>query len=316
MKKVIATLVVLVCLWSCIIPATAESEEFIIGFDMNSNGYEYCQLLASYVEEFARAAGFTPIITQSNADPATQISNVENMLIQGAKVVSLVTANQFSCVPIAEICAEAGVPCISVLTTIENEGNGYPGYIFLGSENFDGGYMQGEFLASKLTDKSTLNKVYFLGSLAADQQGIDRQAGFEAALKDLGVNYEIAAFEYTDSLMDKGLSVMENWLQVYDDIGIVVSTADMPILGAITAYEANGGNLDDVIWIGLDGTDEGIKSISEGRLDMTVLQDAKGQAEGLVETYKQIRDGVDPATIEDVKIPFVAITAENCADFM
>ena len=130
----------------------------------------------------------------------------------------------------------------------------------------------------------------------------------EAALKDAGIEYEIVAFEYTNNMMDEGLMVMENWVQVYDDISIVVGSADLSVLGAITAYEAAGRDVEAVTWVGLDGQDVALESMAEGKMDMTVYQNAYAQAEAFIEMCKQVRDGVDPATIEDINVPFEPIT--------
>ena len=45
-------------------------------------------------------------------------------------------------------------------------------------------------------------------------------------------------------------------------------------------------------------------------------QDAKGQAEAGAEIFAQLRDGTDPADIEDVFIPFQIVTAENVDDYL
>ena len=46
-----------------------------------------------------------------------------------------------------------------------------------------------------------------------------------------------------------------------------------------------------------------------------VYQNAYAQAEAFIEMCKQVRDGVDPATIEDINVPFEPITVANLADY-
>lgn len=319
MKKLLALVLTLVLALTVGAAAFAEEEEFVIGFDMNSNACAYCLQFATYIEELAKAEGMTPIITQSDGDVATQITQVENMLTQGAKVVAGIWGDKDAALPVADLCKANDAVCVSTLTSLENEGNGYEKYIYLGSENFDGGYLQGQYLAEKAIAEEMPQplQIWYLFGKAADQQAVDRKAGFEAALNDAGVTYEIVAQEDTDNYMDRGLAVMENWVQVYgDEISVVVGCADLSVLGAITAYEAAGYDPEPVTWIGLDGQDVALESIVEGKMDMTVFQNAYAQAEAFIDLCKQVRDGADASTIEDINVPFEAITAENVADYM
>ena len=316
MKKILSVVLTLIMVFSLGAAALAE-EEFVIGFDMNDNTCAYCLQFATYIEELAIEEGLTQIINNVNADVATQITNVENMLAQGARVVAGIWGDKDAALPVADLCKAQDAVCVATLTSLSNEGNGYENYVYLGSENYDGGYLQGEYLVDQV-EAGALEaplQIWYLSSAAGDQQCLDRQEGMEAALKDAGIEYEIVAFEYTNNMMDEGLMVMENWVQVYDDISIVVGSADLSVLGAITAYEAAGRDVEAVTWVGLDGQDVALESMAEGKMDMTVYQNAYAQAEAFIEMCKQVRDGVDPATIEDINVPFEPITVDNLADY-
>ena len=49
---------------------------------------------------------------------------------------------------------------------------------------------------------------------------------------------------------------------------------------------------------------------------MTALQDAKSQAEAGADIFEQLKNGTDPAEIEDVYIPFQIVTAENVDEYL
>ena len=49
---------------------------------------------------------------------------------------------------------------------------------------------------------------------------------------------------------------------------------------------------------------------------MTSLQDAKAQAEAGVQIFEDLKNGKDPADIEDVSIPFKIVTAENVDEYL
>ena len=74
--------------------------------------------------------------------------------------------------------------------------------------------------------------------------------------------------------------------------------------------------LADVLVLGIDGSDPALESIKNGEMAMTALQDAKGQAEAGAEIFAALRDGTDPAEIEDVFIPFQIVTADNVDEYL
>jgi ABC-type sugar transport system substrate-binding protein len=286
--------------------------KFTIGFDMADNKCPYCLKFAGYIEQYSKEKGITPIITQSDNDIAKQITAAENWLVQGAKVVAGIWTDKDAGLPIVDAARNYDAVVVSTLTSLSNQGGGYDKYIYLGSENYDGGYLQGEWLAKNLPQNT---KIWYMGSMPVDQQGIDRRKGMEDALVKNGrTDLKIVASEYTDNRMDRGVEVMETWLQAYDNIECLVGSADLQVIGAITVAK-NAGRMGKTIWVGFDGQDIALESIKAGEMSMTVFQDAEAQAKAFVDLCVRIRDGEDPAKIADINIPFKAITKENVDQF-
>ena len=61
---------------------------------------------------------------------------------------------------------------------------------------------------------------------------------------------------------------------------------------------------DSIQVLGVDGSDDALESIKNGEMTMTSLQDAKAQAEAGAQIFEDLKNGKDPADIEDVSIPF------------
>lgn len=290
---------------------TESAESFTIGFDMFTNQCAYCLKLAECIEQYAQEAGMTVIITQADGDVTKQISNMESMATQGASVISGIFGNAETGGPVIELCESKDITLVATLTGLSNEADGYANYIYLGSENFDGGYLQGKWLAEHLPEDGN---IWYLDGVANDQQSIDRRAGLEQALKDAGHSAKIIASEYCESRMDLGLNTMETWLQAYPNIDCVVSMSDPSLIGAIEAAK-NFDRMDNTLWVGFDGQDIALESIEAGEMDITIFQDADGQAREFIEICKKIRDGADPSAIDDVNVPFKVINAENVGGF-
>lgn len=289
---------------------TEDGEKLIFGFANNNDIYPYCAKFRTYLKEAAEREGFEVLVTDAKGDVAVQNGNIDNFIVQGASVVSAISMDLDGSIPAVEAAKNAGIPYISFLASVRDEGN-YDAYIYVGSENYDAGYLQGEYLCKVLPENA---QILYLTDRPSDQQYVDRKEGLLAALADRE-DIEIVSEMNSQNKKDLGMSITEDWLQVYDEIQCIVGQNDDSVIGAIEALKA-AGRLEGVITVGLDGSEDALALIQAGEMTMSVLQDAKGQAEAGVEILKQIRDGVDPATIEDIFVPFQAVTAENVVDYL
>lgn len=288
---------------------TNNEKPYIIGFSNLNDIYPYCIKFRDYLVEFAEAEGMKVLIADGAGDANTQNGQIDNFILQGADIVTAITIDLDASVPAVNAAENAGLPFISYLTNVRDNA-GYDGYIYIGSENYEAGLLQGQYLAEVLPENA---KILYQTGNPNDSQYNARKQGLLDGLKDR-TDVEIVAEVTTMNQKDQGITVMEDWMQVYDKIDCVVAQNDDSILGAIEAMKA-ANRLEGVITVGLDGSDDALASIKAGELTMSVLQDAKGQAEAAVEIFKKIRDGVDPATIEDVNVPFQTITIDNVNDF-
>lgn len=111
---------------------------------------------------------------------------------------------------------------------------------------------------------------------------------------------------------DKGLEIMENWIQSGDQIDVVCANNDEMALGAIQALKA-AGLLDSVLVGGVDATGDALAAMEAGELEVTVFQDASGQGGGGVEAAIKLINGETVPGYVDV--PYVLVTPENINDF-
>ena len=106
------------------------------------------------------------------------------------------------------------------------------------------------------------------------------------------------------------MTITEDWLQAYPAFDCIVAQNDDSALGAIEALKT-AKRLKGVVVVGIDGSDNALASVKAGEMSMTVFQDAKGQAKAVVDIAKKIRDGAKPDSIQNIYIPFKAITRSN-----
>ncbi|MHC1770610.1 MAG: sugar ABC transporter substrate-binding protein [Flexilinea sp.] len=305
----LALIVITICLGAWTTKGESAEKEFVIGFSNMNDIYPYCIKFRDYLVEKANEEGMKVLIADAAGDSNTQNGQIDNFILQGVDVVTAITIDLDASIPAVEAVKAANLPFISYLTNVRDDG-GYDSYIYIGSENYDAGLLQGEYLAKALPENA---KILYMTGNPNDSQYSARKQGLVDGLKDRpDVTFAAEVAVYNQK--DKGITVMEDWLQVYEKIDCVVAQNDDSILGAIEVLKASN-RLDGVITVGLDGSDDALASIEAGELTMSVLQDAKGQAEAAIEIFKQIRDGVDPSTIENAYVPFQTITADNVSDF-
>lgn len=290
--------------------ALAEETEFIFGFSNNNDVYPYCAKFRAYLVEECEKLGMEVLVTNAGGDVAVQNSDIDNFIVQGANAVGAISMDPDGSIPAVEAARAADIPYLSFLSSVRDEA-GYDSYIYIGSENYDAGLLQGQYLAEVLPENA---QILYLTDRPSDQQYADRKAGLLDGLKDRP-DIEIVSEMNSENAKDKGLSIMEDWLQMYDNIQCVIGQNDDSVIGAIETLKANG-KLEGVITVGIDGSDDALALIEAGEMTMSVLQDARAQAQAGAEVLARIRDGEDPASIEDITVPFTAITKENVGDYL
>ncbi|WP_016258541.1 substrate-binding domain-containing protein, partial [Yersinia pestis] len=124
---------------------------------------------------------------------------------------------------------------------------------FVGSKNYDAGFLAGEYLAKSLGGKG---KVAILDGIPVVPI-LERVRGFEDAIKKYP-DIKIVTKQNGKQKRDTALTVTENMLQSVPDLAGIFSVNDVGALGALAAIESNGAK---VKLVSVDGQPEAIKEI-------------------------------------------------------
>ena len=257
----------------------ASGGDFLVGFANNSDTYNYCAKFRSYLKEETEAKGIQIMVTDAAGDTNVQNGQVDDFIVQNAKVVSAISNDLDGSVPALEAAKTAGIPYISFLTQVSG-GEDYEGYIYVGSPNVDAGKAQGDYLCEVLPENAQI--LYFTGE-PNDQQYIDRKQGL------------------TDALAARSdITIMDEYNAA---------------LGVVEALKS-AGRLDGILVLGVDGSDDALTSVKNGEMAMTALQDARAQAQAGADIFEQLKNGKNPAEIEDVYVPFKIVSSENVDEYL
>jgi ABC-type sugar transport system substrate-binding protein len=288
----------------------AAGEAYLVGFANNSDTYNYCAKFRSYLKEETEAKGIQIMVTDAAGDTNVQNGQIDDFIVQNVNVASAISNDSDGSVPALEAAKTAGIPYISFLVAVTG-GDDYDGYIYVGSPNTDAGRAQGEYLCEVLPENAKI--LYFTGE-PVDQQYADRKQGLTDALKARS-DIEIMDEYNVKNAKDQGMRTTEDCLMSYETIDAIVCQNDDAALGVVEALKS-AGRLDGILVLGVDGSDDALAAIKSGEMAMTALQDARAQAQAGADIFEQIKNGTNPADIEDVYVPFKIVTADNVDEYL
>ncbi len=244
-------------------------------------------------EAKAKELDYKLLVLDSQNDPAKELANVEDVL---NKKIAILLINPTDSDAVRSAIKAANRKNIPVVT-LDRGANGGKVVSHVASDNVLGGEMAGQLIIDTLKGKG---KVVELQGVPGTSAARDRGEGFNKALKTAG-GLQIVASQPADFDRTKGLNVMENILQAQAEINAVFAHNDEMALGAIKAIQAAKR---DILVVGFDGTDDGVKAVQDGSMLATVAQQAGKIGAVGVEAADKILKGekVDEYTPVDLKL--------------
>lgn len=200
------------------------------------------------------------IVSDAQNDASKQSNDIDDLIQQNVDVLLVNPVDSSAIQPAVEAANEANIPVI----TLDRSSDGGDILTLVASDNVKGGEMAASFIVEKVGPGA---KVVQLEGTPGASATRERGKGFETiAEKELNVVQSQSA----DFDRAKGLSVMENMLQSNSDITAVFAQNDEMALGAVEALKAAGKK--DVLVIGFDGNEDGVKAVKDGTMAATVAQ--------------------------------------------
>lgn len=274
--------------------------KIVIGMTLYSLKNEFTVRLANAAE--AKELGIEIKIYDGNYDPSTQISQVETMISDGVDGIILNPQDAEACSPCVDKAVEAGIPIVGVNTRVENDKL----TSYVGSIDVKAGEMEMQAVVDALGGKG--NIVILEGPMGQSAQ-IERREGIQNIL-DENPDINVLAEKTANWSRSEGMTVMENWLQAFDDIDAIVGENDEMALGAKSAVTAAGK---DIIAVGVDGITDALDAVESGDLLVSIFQDGAGQGSKAVEVLLDAINGEDVES--DYWIDFEEVNQDNVADF-
>ena len=244
----------------------------------------------------------------ARSDVVKQLSQVESFISQKVDAIVVNPVDTAATKKITEAAVKAGIPLVYV-NRRPDDLKLPKGVVTVASNDLEAGEMQMQYLADKMGGKGDI--VILLGDLA-NNSTTNRTKG----VKDVLAKYPNIKIEQEQTgtwLRDKGMTLVNDWLTQGRKFDAVVSNNDEMAIGAAMALQQAGVAKGSVLIAGVDGTPDGLNAVKKGSLAASVFQDAKGQADGSIDTAVRMakNEPVEPA----VWVPFRLITPQNVDQF-
>jgi len=218
--------------------AASSDDQITVGVDLYYRRDEYYVDLEATFRSYGAEKGYNMVICDADGDIATQISQMEDFIVQGVDVILLAAADPDALIPVCQEAIDAGIPVICYDGGINSDICATK-VIF---DFYEDGSMVGEWAVDYINENlGGEAKVAVLDFPASPIVcGLRAQGFAETVAKLPGV--EIVAQQDGKASRTDSMAVMENILTANPDVDLVYGINYDTGAGAAAAIEAAGSD--------------------------------------------------------------------------
>ena len=238
------------------------------------------------------AGGCEYIQSDAGSSEEQQITDVENLISQGANVVMILAQNTQAILPAVQAATDQGIPVIAYDRLIEDANTFYV--------SFDN-VLVGQLMAEVVFDLVPTGNYFIIKGNGADANSDFLREGIGSVIDPAVEAGEITILEedYTDN-WDPALAqtTTEQWLSAHNnDVQAIVSENDGMATGAAAALDAQG-LLGTVVLSGQDADVAALQRVATGDQAVSVWKDARALGTAAGEAAVQLAGGASLADVE------------------
>ncbi|MBU5330836.1 sugar ABC transporter substrate-binding protein [Anaerocolumna aminovalerica] len=243
-------------------------------------------------------------------DSSKQLAQAEDFIVKGVDLIALCSVDSGAGEKIVKSANEANIPVLAFTNAIgTNETGEYEGLVsYVGQNEVNTGSVTGEVAKALLGEAG--GKAVLIEGVPGTTPQINRKKGLEKALE--GSNIEIIYNQTSNWEKEQALKIVEDLIQKNMEFNIVICQDDNSATGAGQAL-IEAGLKDKVKVVGLGGSKDGLKAISDGVIDGTTYMSAVEEGKVAIETAVKYLKGekVEPVT----EIKQVEVNKDNASEF-
>ncbi|MFL1381965.1 MULTISPECIES: ABC transporter substrate-binding protein [unclassified Nocardiopsis] len=235
--------------------------EVKVGFSQSeaeSNPFRITETASIKAE--AEERGIDLITANAQSDFSRQITDVQDLISQGAEVLIIAPLNSDGWKPVLDETKEKGIPVITIDRAIN--GTACEDFVtFIGSDFVEQGRRAADKMIEALDGEG---EVAILLGAAGNNVTTQRTEGFKERIEAEAPGIEIVFEQSGDFTREGGQSVTEQLVQSDPDIDAIYAQNDEMGIGAVTALEGAGKEPGDVRIVTIDGTRGAVEYIIDG----------------------------------------------------
>ncbi|MPQ67723.1 MULTISPECIES: substrate-binding domain-containing protein [unclassified Pseudomonas] len=294
---------------SCLTAGLAQAATPLLGVAMAKYDDNFQTILRNGVQKHAAVLD-TDIFMEDGHDSAElQMRQFRNLVNSKVDAIVVAMVNAKSAPEMLRLATAAKIPLVFVN---RNPGpDKWPAQTaFVGSDELESGTLQMEELARRANYKG--NVVILVGD-PNNKSSLMRTEDVEKVVAKYP-NMKVVQKKVGNWERSQAAAIVIDWVKAGVDFSIIAANNDEMAIGAIMGLEKAGKNAKDY-WVGgIDGTPDGLKLMADGKMAVSVFQDAIGQANGAVEVALRLARG-ESLDSPLIWVPFKLITPENRQEF-
>ena len=246
-------MLLLIQVMSCSLSA---KEPYKIAFACATLGNPYFIAVKEGIEKRCKEIGAEAIIVDAMYDVAKQVSDVENLMLQGVDAMIIAPIDENALHELVELAKQRGIVVLAEAQGIKNA-NG----IYIVNE-YEYGKIIGGNAAKWINEKLGGKAECVIISQDNVEPVIKRGDGIRDAIMNACPEAKIVARQAGDT-PEQGMKIVENILQAYPNVKVVVGNNDSGALGGYEAVVAMKKNTEDMFVGGGDAVAEALSKMKE-----------------------------------------------------
>ena len=326
MKKILAIVLSLVLVMACMSVASAAG---LVGVAMPTQDLQRWNQDGANMKAQLEAAGYEVDLQYANNDVATQVSQIENMILNEVQVLVVASIDGSALGTVLAQAKEAGIPIIAydrLLT--DTEAVDY----YTTFDNYKVGQIQGQYVIDTL-DLANTDKTYTIeftaGSPDDNNAGLFFAGAFDLLKPYLDAGKLVCVSGQTDFATvatpawksETAQARMDNILSAYyadaltggQTLDICLCSNDSTALGVTNSLVAAGFTTENIPLItGQDCDKPNVKNMVKGLQAMSVFKDTRTLAAQTVKMVDSILKGETPELNGEYDNGIKAVPSFNC----
>jgi ribose transport system substrate-binding protein len=290
-------------------PASQGAEGAVIGFSQANGGDEWRTNQNNNVRDYCKEYNPTAetLISDAQGDDATQSGHIDEFISRPVNVLLLTPNTDVGLNEAAKRAMAANIPVITLDRQVID-----PVTQHIGADNKLIGRTAAEYVSGTILGGNG-GKVIEIQGTQGSSATTDRHDEFVKWLEENNPSVEIVTSVDGDYKREKALTAMNDLLQKYGpgEVDVIYTHNDAMALGVVAALET-AGRLDEFKVVGIDGQNEAIQAIADGKIVVTFTYDNAGKE--ACESASKLLAGetIEPSWV----LPTNTIDASNAADWV